>query len=1121
MPVSYTRKQITAWLGSHTVTKARDYAHAVSDLKWLDDYTTLTGKIQGTRSRPYDVWVEFNDVDEEMWIENQCTCPVGFECKHVAALLLAGLEHLPAQPASGVRPELVTWLEGFRVKYAVPPRQNGRSPAARTTLTLVYVIAADMQREYAEVILYKARVLEDGRLGTMERVHWNIERILAKPPKLITDVDIPILRGLWQSRTHSYLDDLPLQGIAGAAILEQLVATGRAFAAAPRSTAPSDAFRPLQRGSIRHGHIAWQATPDARVRPVLETDPPSTRLLSATQPCWYLDIDAAKAGPVDVPWPASQLRLYLSMPPVTPDESALVGNVMREIAPALPAPPAPVSTARVIDAAPTAVLTLDSRPTWATSWSSAHAVSNTLDFATVSFDYAGQLVDATSNVTLVRTEADEVVQIKRQPDVEKQYLKELQKSGFRKLPASEAQGPKPFPSGSLVPGSVGDWLQFVQSGLSVLRRRGWRIKMSETFGFNAMEIDTIDGVLHQAGDGWFDVEMGITVNDRPVRLEPLLADLFQRDARWLSGELDTITDDEIVVLKTDRNERLHLRADRLKPVVRVLIDLFDTVGEGDLRISEWDAARLDALDRTGRWQFHGDASIRQLAQRLMASSSVSETPVPSGLQAELRPYQRQGLSWMQFLREHNLSGVLADDMGLGKTVQTLAHILAEKEAGRLDQPALIVVPTTLMHNWREEAQRFAPQLRVLDLHGPQRHERFDEIAGHDLILTTYALLWRDQSVLAEHEYHLLILDEAQYVKNASTRAATTIRELRARHRLCLTGTPLENHLGELWAQFDFLLPGFLGAHKDFTRRWRTPIEKGGDTVRRDLLARRIRPFMLRRRKDEVATELPPKTTIVRTVELEGAQRDLYETVRAAMQEKVRAAVTAKGLARSHIIVLEALLKLRQVCCDPRLVKLRQAARIKESAKLELLLDMLPELIEEGRRILLFSQFIGMLDLIAAALDAAQIPYVVLTGETSDRVTPVRRFQQGEVPLFLISLKAGGVGLNLTAADTVIHYDPWWNPAVENQATDRAHRLGQDKAVFVYKLITAGSVEEKIVAMQEQKAALADAILSEDAAGAVKFSADDLEALFEPIPDVPAASSVAKPRSRTRTATSDG
>jgi SNF2 family DNA or RNA helicase len=240
---------------------------------------------------------------------------------------------------------------------------------------------------------------------------------------------------------------------------------------------------------------------------------------------------------------------------------------------------------------------------------------------------------------------------------------------------------------------------------------------------------------------------------------------------------------------------------------------------------------------------------------------------------------------------------------------------------------------------------------------------------------------------------------------------------------------------------------------------------------------------------------------VRTVDLEGSQRDLYEIVRTAMQAKVRAAVNSQGLARSHIIVLDALLKLRQVCCDPRLVKLEKAARVKESAKLELLLAMLPELIEEGRRVLLFSQFTGMLELIAAALDKAAIPYVTLTGDTTDRATPVQRFQRGEVPLFLISLKAGGVGLNLTAADTVIHYDPWWNPAAENQATDRAHRLGQDKPVFVYKLIAAGSIEEKIVRLQEKKAALADSILSEDAAETVKFSDDDLDALFAPMPEI--------------------
>jgi SNF2 family DNA or RNA helicase len=702
-----------------------------------------------------------------------------------------------------------------------------------------------------------------------------------------------------------------------------------------------------------------------------------------------------------------------------------------------------------------------------------------------------------------------VIHIRRRYDAEKQRLLELRKTGLQVVPASGGYVRQTLPETMLALSNPEAWPDFVDEALPELVSKGWRVTMTPAFRHNVIEIDAIEGTARQAGDGWFDLEMGITLGERTVRLEPLLAGLFRRDRRWLGGALETIADDEAIELTTDRAERLRLRAGRLKPVVRVLVDLFDGLGswKGDdtIRIPELDAGRLAALTDTGRWQFQGDASIRQLAERLHTGAGVQEVPVPRGLRAELRPYQHQGLSWMQFLREHNLAGVLADDMGLGKTVQTLAHVLAEKEAGRLDRPALIVVPTTLVHNWREEAQRFAPDLKVLVLNGPQRKERFELIGQHELILTTYALLWRDHAVLSEHDYHLLILDEAQYVKNATTKSATAIRDLRARHRLCLTGTPLENHLGELWAQFDFLLPGFLGAQKDFTRRWRNPIERNGDDVRRDLLARRIRPFMLRRRKDEVAKELPQKTTIVRTVDLEGAQRDLYEIVRTSMQAKVRAAVSAQGLARSHIIVLDALLKLRQVCCDPRLVKLDKAARVKESAKLELLLAMLPALIEEGRRVLLFSQFTGMLALIAAALDKVGIPYVTLTGDTTDRATPVHRFQNGEVPLFLISLKAGGVGLNLTAADTVIHYDPWWNPAAENQATDRAHRLGQDKPVFVYKLIAAGSIEEKIVRLQEKKAALADSILSEDAAGTVKFSDDDLDALFAPMPEIARAS----------------
>jgi superfamily II DNA or RNA helicase len=1107
--VFYDREHITKWLGPRTVAKARDYVDAVSNLHWENN--TLSGEVQGTQRHPYVVDVQFHDVGDELWVEGDCSCPVGFQCKHMAALLIAGLEE-PAGAEAGVRPELVRWMETFRAR-AEPeaPRRLSSSAGNVPTYALAYRLGWSRYQQRHAIQLFKARLSVHGEIRSMDEPWSNVEAALIKAPKFVSDDDLVILRSLWLGHSRENHGHFILRGTNGGDVLHKLIATGRLFPAAPADGSAGSAGsasqipRPLSMGAARAGRIEWEAQVDDRLRPVLRTEPPAAMVLP-TEPVWYVDTEAGEAGIVELSLPFQQLPDYLSMPPISLAEAPLVAAVLSEVAPGLPLPPAlDTAKVRVIDVEPVPVLALDSA-TMSALGLGKHAQRNqVLDFATASFDYEGVSIKLDSNATLVPVPGGSVLHIRRRYDAEKQRLLELRKAGLQVVPASGAYARPTLPDTLLALPDPDAWPDFVDDTLPALASKGWRVTMAPSFRHHVIEIDAIEGTARRTGDGWFDLEMGISLGDRTVRLEPLLAGLFRRDRRWLGGALEAIDDDEAIELTTDRAERLRLRAGRLKPVVRVLVDLFDGLGswKGDdnIRIPELDAGRLAALTDTGRWEFQGDASIRQLAQRLQNGTGVREAPVPRGLRAELRAYQHQGLSWMQFLREHDLAGILADDMGLGKTIQTLAHVLAEKEAGRLDRPALIVVPTTLVHNWRDEAQRFAPDLKVLDLHGPQRKERFELIGQHELILTTYALLWRDHAVLAEHEYHLLILDEAQYVKNATTKSATAIRDLRARHRLCLTGTPLENHLGELWSQFDFLLPGFLGTQKDFTKRWRNPIERNGDGVRRELLARRIRPFMLRRRKDEVAKELPEKTTIVRTVDLEGAQRDLYEIVRTAMQAKVRAAVNSQGLARSHIIVLDALLKLRQVCCDPRLVKLEKAARVKESAKLELLLAMLPELIEEGRRVLLFSQFTGMLELIAAALDKAAIPYVTLTGDTTDRATPVRRFQQGDVPLFLISLKAGGVGLNLTAADTVIHYDPWWNPAAENQATDRAHRLGQDKPVFVYKLIAAGSIEEKIVRLQEKKAALADSILSEDAAGTVKFSADDLDALFAPMPEI--------------------
>ena len=645
----------------------------------------------------------------------------------------------------------------------------------------------------------------------------------------------------------------------------------------------------------------------------------------------------------------------------------------------------------------------------------------------------------------------------------------------------------------------------------------------DRFAVGATPLGALRGA---AGDASWRVSLGIEVEGESLDLAPLLADLIKRDARWLkAGELALIDDEAVVTLRAPGGRRIEARAGPLKAVVGAMIDLLTDPrrAPGPFVVSAWEAQNAEALRQSlmdtqatragahGQWQLQGDAGLAALAARLHAAGAPPPVAAPAGLGLQLRPYQLHGLAWLQYLRAQHLAGILADDMGLGKTAQVLAHVLLEKQAGRLDVPALAVLPTSLLANWRNEAARHAPALRVLSLQGDGRARDFEHIAAHDLVLTTYPLVWRDIEVLKAQPWHLLVLDEAQLAKNAGSRAARALRELPARHRLCVTGTPLENHLGELWAHLDLLMPGFLGDARTFQRQWRRPIEINGETQRAELLARRVRPFILRRRKQDVAPELPPLTEVVRRVPLLGRQRALYESVRVAVDEQVRKALDRQGFERSQIAVLDALLKLRQVCCDPRLVKgpralARQAglapgpAPAQESAKLALLMDMLPELLAEGRHVLVFSQFTEMLALVQLELQALALPFLVLTGTTPprERGDIVQRFQAGAAPLLLASLKAGGVGLNLTAADVVIHLDPWWNPAVEQQATARAHRIGQHKPVFVYKLVAEGSIEERLLALQSRKAALAEGVLGSDAALALKFGAEDLRGLLAPL-----------------------
>lgn len=592
--------------------------------------------------------------------------------------------------------------------------------------------------------------------------------------------------------------------------------------------------------------------------------------------------------------------------------------------------------------------------------------------------------------------------------------------------------------------------------------RGYTIEMFEC---DQISIDT------EEKNGWFSLTFEVEVDGKSVVIAPMVISLLGR-----YPDYDSLPSK--ISFELEKRRFISLDKIQMEPFLKTIFELRDKKTQGNLLEFQKQESHLIAdLNENIVWK--GNREILELSSKLKHFSKIDHVVLATVFTATLREYQQEGVNWLGFLHDFGFAGILADDMGLGKTIQTLAHLSRLKEIGKLTKPSLIVLPTSLIANWKNEIKRFAPNLTFLILHGNQRHEVYDEIEKHDLILTTYPLISRDAEILKAKKFGYIILDEAQKIKNAKTQMAIAIKSFASEHRLALSGTPIENHLGELWAIFSFLMPGFLGNQSHFKKNYQIPIEKEGDQLCKEQLNRRISPFIIRRTKEVVATELPPKSEIIKYTQFDSAQAALYESIRVMMEDKVRDAINASGLGKSHITILDALLKLRQVCCDPSLLSLESANEVHESAKLELLMDLLDELIQENRKILIFSQFTSMLSIIEKKLIVKKISYSVLTGSTTNREEAVNKFTTGDANVFLISLKAGGVGLNLVEADTVIHYDPWWNPAVENQATDRAYRIGQTKPVFVYKLIVENSIEQKILELQDKKKTLLNTLFDDN------------------------------------------
>jgi SNF2 family DNA or RNA helicase len=1006
-----------------------------------------------------------------------------------------------------ISPEISAKLSSFA--HTVENSKNGSNLIFQTSQEtkqpqrnkLIYILSNDGS---LQVTACKVSILKNGSFGTMSKLSTGQISGHAGSVAYITDVDRKIAafrHKITHASGYSYYGYDGLERVEPElldAYFRRVVETGRAYFLSP-------AGPPLRLAETLKGKVSWYQNDGQLIPTLVATDGEREYKCVFWNNPWYLDKESGKFGRVEFKAPVSALKELVKTTKLAGEE-AIAFNIML----------AELGLSGLIEAAPTNEtfeikleqpvphMEIESRRIRHTSITGWQKQSTAPICYTRVAKVSKQYSDADG--VLARDSSGKLIYSKHDTSAEVALAGRLEALGFEPI-AAEDLGFKTDGCNYYSLSSVDKWLDFAEKQAEVLRTEGWQFDASTEEKLLPVALDDSNLTISVEEDEswWFSLALNIEIAGKQLSLLPILIKAIES-----LPACEKI--DEAAIAHLNRDGKFHTFTPEgmliSLPFERVA-SMLVTLGEfllndrGDkMIVSALDVAKFfeDAKTEGIKWQ--GTERLMDLVARLRRLKNVPLVEAPRKFKTELRPYQLLGLSWLQCLASEQFGGILADDMGLGKTVQLLAHISLEKEKGRLRKPFLVICPTSVLPNWLAEAKKFAPHLKIHAHSGVDRASVVKKFDKSDLVISTYPLLIRDLSI-QNHEWHGIALDEAQAVKNAATNVAQAASKLKAEQRFCMTGTPIENHLGELWSQFRFLLPGLLGTLAEFNTHVRKPIEKENNLEKKRALSRKIRPFISRRTKNEVAGDLPEKSKIIKVVELTGKQRDLYETVRLACTKEIREQISSKGFKSSQIMILDALLKLRQVCCDPRLVRLESAKKVPERAKLEILSEMVSDIVEEGRKALIFSQFTSMLDLVAQKLDEMGISYVQLRGDTKDRVTPVKEFQEGDVQIFLLSLKAGGSGLNLTAADTVIHYDPWWNPAVEEQATDRAHRIGQEKNVFVYKLIASGTIEERMLQLQEQKRILASGIFDEQRAdvSTLAFSEEDLEVLLRPIDQI--------------------
>lgn len=1007
-------------------------------------------------------------------------------------------------PAAGAEPVGVAdWLTRFAEHERSAPV---RPPAHTATLDgeVIYRLFLQPAQNQRHTVLVRPVYEAHSDLAPEQRINLNVwdeqNRELQHLMGRLPDADRVRLSLLAKADTERSIgrDYAVLSGRWDYALLCDLVRTGRCTLS--DGGYPADV--PLKLESPRRLDARWE-NQDGHWKLHLEPHLARPKFLDLPEPM-VIDRETGMAIPLTSP-PAPILDLLLKSPAIPAEVFAFpaVDERWQAIAERyqlpLPGQPAEIPTLTEV---PRGVVVLSARK--ATKPTLRWGLPNVELCATLSYIYGKAMVRHAERGPFVLSQDDEGAPVRYARDAEREGVIEAALRRARLLPNSRA---RKYTHVSIQPVTESEMRSAAVELAEALSREGVPVEFDASLAIQMLESERGFAEATDAEGGrWLDIDIGVEIEGEQVSLVQVASKIIEHPAFTLDDDAsDGGQDQPSIMVALPDGRPLRLSPRQARTILAPVLDWIDGGAPAAKKIKVSRASLVAKAVTDGqlpeqlRWP--GAEQIRAAAEALR-HGGIEEVPVrPEGFVGELRSYQQEGVAWLGNLERVGLGGILADDMGLGKTVQLLASILMSRTRRPGQKPVLLVVPTSLVHNWVEEAAKFTPSLRVLSLHGPDRADRFASIPDSDIVISTYPLIRRDARALQKHAYSLGILDEANAIKNDTSATRETITQLAVERFLLVTGTPIENQLNELWSFADLGMPGLLGDKRQFGKRFKSRIEaKSGDEATSDearkALTRRIKPFILRRKKEDVLTELPPKTVVVRNVELNPKARQAYDLLRSQVSVAVRQAIAARGIAQSTVAAIQALQQMQRFCCHPSLADPSGKASAGMVAdKLEELMLTISEMLADGRRILVFSQYVGFLHIIDTALRALGHAPLMLHGGTKDRAPLIEAFQAGRSPIFLISLKAGGVGLNLTRADTVIHASPWWNGAAEEQAEDRAHRMGQVNPVFVYKFIVRDSVEEHALTIQGRKLALAESVLDDGVTTSATLTEEDINLFF--------------------------